>query len=472
MRILSLEASTSSAKAMLYDLDRVESRIETEAFPTQINRPDGTQDAEAVFKLTVEAGRRVCDGKAVDLIALGGAWHSVLLCDRNMHPVTPVYSWASTHANGICRRLRGNASYVNHYYQQTGCMVNAIYPYFKLLYMREQGFCLKDYYILGQGSYITFRLTGHRAVSDCMASGSGLMNIHSRRYDADLLDTLDVGEECLSPIHRYTETVPLDAEGAALLGLRPGIPVIPACSDGGMNQIAIGGYRMGAMSFSVGTSAAIRLSTQRPVLPDHPATWCYLSPVGYMSGAATSGACNCISWYKNAFLSGVEFEQIEKSFGTVGDTPVFLPFLFGERCPGWDDARRGALAMLKPDHGPMEVYQAICEGILFNVYQCYQRLIAENPVDPRIILSGGVLNSPGWTQMCADIFGHTMEIPENQQSSLWGGVVLGAMLLRGEEMADRLLGCYRAITPDLSRHAAYMRKYQTYLHQYEHSAHT
>ena len=84
MRILSLEASTSSAKAMLYDLDRVESRIETEAFPTQINRPDGTQDAEAVFKLTVEAGRRVCDGKAVDLIALGGAWHSVLLCDRNM----------------------------------------------------------------------------------------------------------------------------------------------------------------------------------------------------------------------------------------------------------------------------------------------------------------------------------------------------------------------------------------------------
>ena len=158
--------------------------------------------------------------------------------------------------------------------------------YFKLLYLREQGACLKDYYILGQGSYITFRLTGHRAVSDCMASGSGLMNIHSRRYDAALLDTLDVDEECLSPIHHYTETLPLDAEGAALLGLRPGIPVIPVCSDGGLNQIAIGGYRMGAMSFSVGTSAAIRLSTQKPVLPDHPATWCYLSPVGYMSGAA------------------------------------------------------------------------------------------------------------------------------------------------------------------------------------------
>ncbi len=51
------------------------------------------------------------------------------------------------------------------------------------------------------------------------------------------------------------------------MGLRPGIPVIPVCSDDGMNQIAIGGYRMGAMSFSVGTSAAIRLSTQRPVFP-------------------------------------------------------------------------------------------------------------------------------------------------------------------------------------------------------------
>lgn len=471
MRILSLEASTSSAKAMLYDTKTGESRLESEPFPAGISRSDGTQDAQAVFALTASAGKRVCAGGKVDLISLVGAWHSVLLCDDAMRPVTPVYSWEATHAKGICSRLREDQSYVERYYQQTGCMVNAIYPYFKLLFLREQGMRLKDYYILGQGSYITFRLTGRRAVSDCMASGSGLLNIHTRRYDAAVLEDLGVREENLSPIHRYDQTLPLSEEGAALLGLRPGIPVIPACSDGGMNQIAIGGYRTGAMSFSVGTSAAIRLSTEKPVLPKRPATWCYLSPVGYMSGAATSGACNCISWYKDAFLSGMSFAQIEESFFGPRDTPVFLPFLFGERCPGWDDARRGVFAMLGPEHGPIELYRAVCEGILFNVYQCYQRLIQENPVDPRIILSGGILNSPGWTQMCADIFAHAMEIPENQQSSLWGGIVLGTMLLEGEDAADRMLGQCRVIEPDMSRHAAYMQKYQAYLRAYECAAH-
>ncbi len=190
-----------------------------------------------------------------------------------------------------------------------------------------------------------------------------------------------------------------------------------------------------------------------------------------MSGAATSGACNCISWYKNAFLSGVDFEQIEKSFGTVGDTPVFLPFLFGERfAPAGMTRVRARLPCSNQIMVRWRCIKLFVRVYCLMYYECYQHLIAESPVDPRIILSGGILNSPGWTQMCADISGHTMEIPENQQSSLWGGVVLGAMLLRGEETADRLVGCYRAITPDPSRHAAYMRKYQTYLHQYEHSA--
>ena len=465
MRVLSLETSTSSAKAMFYDMRTRRSRMETAPYPVQFNRADGTQDAQAVFQLTADVGKRLCSGQDVDIIALVGAWHSVLLCDRDMRPATPVFSWASTHAKDICSCLREDTDY-----QRTGCMVNAIYPYFKLLYLREKGFRLENHYILGQGSYITFRLTGERVVSDCMASGSGLMNIHERKYDTKLLDDLGIRVEALSKIHHYDDPLTLSKEGAAALGLRPGIPVIPVCSDGGMNQLAVGGYRMGVMSFSVGTSAAIRLTTEKPVLPKHPVTWCYLSPVGYMSGAATSGACNCISWYKNAFLSGLDFGQIERTFSETADTPVFLPFLFGERCPGWNDLRMGSFGTIKPSHGPMEFYRAICEGILFNVYQCYRHLLETNPVDPRIVLSGGILNSPGWTQMCADIFAHEMEIPENQQSSLWGGIILSTMYLEGVDKADQLLGRSRKIAPNMEKHAEYMRKYQSYLSEYELSA--
>lgn len=466
MRILSLESSTSAAKAMFYDTQSGEAQVEAVDYLPEYNLPDGTQDAEGIFQQTAAVAKRVCAGLPVDMIALVGAWHSVMLCHRDGKPATRIYSWAATHAKDICARLRENMDYVCDYYQKTGCMVNAIYPYFKLLYLREQGYELSDYRIMGQGSYNVFRLTGAYQTSDCMASGSGLMNIHERAYDAQLLASLGISQDNLCGILHYDQTISLSPEGAELLGLKPGIPVIAACSDGGMNQMAIGGYREGVMSFSVGTSAAIRLSTAAPVLPDEPGTWCYLSPVGYMSGAATSGACNCISWYKDAFLPDMSFGEIEKHYQYDMDTPVFLPFLFGERCPGWQDGRRAAFAEVSPVHRPISFYQAICEGILFNVYQCYHCLLKANPMNPRIVLSGGILNSPEWTQMCADIFNHPMEVPENQQSSLWGGVVMCVMLSMGKAAADELMGKCRVVYPDAQRHAVYMKKFRAYMRHY------
>ena len=470
MRILSLESSTTSAKAMLYDTETGETLLESAPYPAEINHPDGTQDAKAIFDLTVQAARRVCQGAKADIVALVTAWHSVMLCDAQCRPVTRLYSWASTHASDICATMRRDADFVHRYYQKTGCMVNAMYPFFKLLYLRKQGYDLRGYRIMGQGSYNTFRLTGQLAASDCMISGSGMMNLVERRYDAELLAQLGISEDALCRIVHYDETLPLSDEGARLLGLDPGTPVIAACADGGMNQIAIGGYRRGIMSFSVGTSAAIRLTVDAPRLPEHPSTWCYLSPTSYLSGAATSGACNCVSWFKDNYMPNVGYDELEKDYRFDRNTPTFLPFLFGERCPGWEGLRRGGFVHLSAEHTPADCYQSICEGVLFNAYQCYLKLRELNASDPTIVLSGGILNSPAWTQMCADIFDHEMQIPENPQSSLWGGVVLAVQICRGDDAADALIGSFRVVRPDAARHAVYMKKYRRYLDAYDQTA--
>ena len=83
-----------------------------------------------------------------------------------MRPATPVYPWSYTGAAPLCGRLREDASFVEDYYQKTGCMVNATYPFSRLLFLREQGYDLKDYYIMGQGTYNTYRLTGERVALD------------------------------------------------------------------------------------------------------------------------------------------------------------------------------------------------------------------------------------------------------------------------------------------------------------------
>jgi len=465
MQILVLESSTSNSKALLYSTEAgVMDMAVVEYLPE--NNSNGTQDAEGVFRQTAELGRRLCEGHKIDLIVLGNAFHSVLLCDRNMKPVTRVYSWAWTEPSELCNRLREDKEYTLKYYKNTGCMVNAIYPAFKLLYFKEKGYPMRDYYIFGQGDYNTFRLTGQRIVTDCMVSGSGLLNIHTKKYYTDILDQIGITEDQLCRLVTYKETVPLSKEGAELLGLQPGIPVMPPCGDGALNQVGVGALKEGVMTFSVGTSAALRLTTHKPLIPDEPSTWCYLSPVTWMSGAATSGACNSTDWYKENFYN-LSYSDIEKNSSDVKDTPIFLPFLFGERCPGWQDERKGAFVNIQPHHNNRDFYCAVQEGILFNLYQCYKVLCRLNGTPGRIILSGGIVHSVFWTQMCADIFGADMEIPEIGQSSLMGAVVLGLEKLGYiRDLNDFSFPVKRIVRPNPDKKEFYARKFEEYMYWY------
>lgn len=467
MHILVLEASTTSAKAMLYNTCNHSYIVKTKAYES--NYKEITKhNAENVFQSMASLAKEIIDGKKIDLISLVGTWHSLVLCDRNMKPVTPVYLWSNTEASGICKELRKDRDYTKKYYQKTGCMVNAIYPSFKLLMLKSEGISLKDYYIMGQGTYNTYKLTGERVITECLASGTGLLNIHTKKFDRDILDEIGIEEEQISRLVNYSDVFPLSEEGAQLLGIEPGIPVIPTNSDGGLNQVGVGALEEGVMTFSVGTSGAIRLTSAKPIIPDEPSTWCYLSPKSYLSGAATSGCCNCIDWFKNSFFSeDTSYKEVESGAKNYISNPVFLPFLFGERCPGWDDERSGGFMDLKPYHKPSDLYRSIQEGVLFNLYHCYTTLIKLNGVPKKIKLSGGILNSSEWTQMCADIFNASMEIDEVKHGSLIGGAVL-AMEVLGliEDVVKYKAESVKIIEPNKEMNSLYMRKFQRYLELY------
>ena len=223
------------------------------------------------------------------------------------------------------------------------------------------------------------------------------------------------------------------------------------------------------MTFSVGTSGAMRMSTQGPVIPDSPSTWCYLSPKSWLSGAATSGCCNCIDWYKNKMLhSGLTYEAIESGFGKSDRTPVFLPFLFGERCPGWHDDRSAGFFDINLRHTAYDFYHGVMEGVLFNLYQCYEVLTEINGKPKKIKLSGGILHSEYWTQMCADIFGIDMEIDQVEHSSLLGGAALGLELLGKMKDIEKFTdNSARIVSFNPEKSDLYLEKYGRYKYWYE-----
>ncbi|MBR1758479.1 MAG: FGGY-family carbohydrate kinase [Lachnospiraceae bacterium] len=467
VKVLVLESSTSSAKAMVYSSVSGVLNVKTKTYVSTLE--DITKnDARDVFDQTMALGREVAKGHHIDAVALCSCWHSVMLADDDGIPVTPIYHWSNIEPSDLCRELRKDQSYTEDYYHRTGCMVSAIYPFFKLKLFAQEGYDLSKYRIMGQGSYNQFRLTGKFEVTDCMLSGSGLINVHTKQPDETDLKELGIKKSQIGRVITYDQTSPLTPEGAKILGLEPGIPVIGACSDGGLNQVGAGAIQDGVMTFSVGTSGAIRLSTSEPVLPHHPATWCYLSPVGFLSGAATSGCCNCIDWAKEKLFSHqVSYQEAEQGYTEKETSPIFLPFIYGERCPGWQDERGGGFFDVRGIHDTYDLYHSVQEGVLFNLYHCYRILTEKNGTPSKIMLSGGILKSDRWSQMCADIFGETMDIANLDQASLLGGAVLGLYIL-GEIPDVKSFDCetVRQIHPNLEKKAFYEHQFDRYLDWY------
>ncbi|MDR1534053.1 MAG: hypothetical protein LBU64_03010 [Planctomycetota bacterium] len=467
MLALVLESSTSAAKALLYD-----DKLGVVAEESEPYSPDfdsgGRQDADKVYQVTLEAGRKAAAGRRVEAIGLGGVWHSIVPCDQDMNPVERSCIWSFTEPGEICRELRADQKIAGGIYRRTGCMPNITYQPYAILHLTRNGFDPTNRLFASQAGFNFFHLAGERLETKNIVSGMGLLNTHDLIYDRGVLEMIGCRPEQFGPLADYREVRPLKKKAAVLLGLSPGIPVVPPHSDGALNQVGNGCMRAGAMTFSVGTSAAIRLSTNRPVLSDPPGTWCYVGVEDWLCGAATNGACNCVNWFKETVLENRwSFSELESEPSVKGRTPVFLPFLFGERCPGWNDNRRGGFMELRPGDTAVSLFQGLLEGVVFNIFHCYNILTGLAGEPDEIVMSGGIINSPLWLQMAADIFQREISLsPAAQASTLGGAAVALHAAGRLDDVRSFRQTDLRKAVPRKDRAGEYADKFSRYLEHY------
>ena len=441
MAVLALETSTSSAKALVFDLQEGIIECCRSNYPPDISGR-GMSDAQAVYRLCLKTGReavaaagtalsRAGHELTIDAVALCGTWHGMCALDADMQPVSPVYSWNFTGTAGICASIRQNDELTGEIYRRSGCMPHCTYPRHAIQYMKQEGMDLSDKRFITQGAYNFWGMTGYYEETVCTQSGSGLINLEKQAYDPLILELTDIDASQLGALTDYRHPRPLNRQAADVLGLKPGIPVIPAHADGAMNQI--GNYASGCdvMTLSVGTSGAIRMVTGRPKVSPKRALWCYCAAEGWITGASTAGACNCLNWFMKGPGAGRSFRELEDTQDAVTDVPVFLPFLYGERCPGWRDEREGGFWHLSGQHTAAHMYKSVQMGILYNLKKCYGEMTAENSAPRQIIVSGGISNSRQWVQMLADIFERDVLVSDFSNASTIGAAVL-ALVQTGE----------------------------------------
>jgi gluconokinase len=120
-----------------------------------------------------------------------------------------------------------------------------------------------------------------------------------------------------------------------------------------------------------------------------------------------------------------EVEQVLAKMEPDAHGLTFLPFLAGERAPGWAGHARGTIHGLSLATTPLAILRAGLEGVAYRIAIVFELLRKLLPSEPEIVASGGaLLHSPSWLQIISDALCRPVAVSEVQEASGRGAALL------------------------------------------------
>jgi len=465
--VLSIDIGSSAVRALVFD--RLGRRVERLAvhFPYRFRATaDGGVEVEAelIVRLATaaidgvlhRAGRRRGD---IGAVALSTFWHSLLGLAKDGTPVTPVLSWADTRSLAAADRLR-RALDERAIHCRTGCRLHPTYLPAKLLWLSEAQLdrFRRAARWMSVGEYLHWRLFGRAGVSVSMPSATGLLDLRRCVWDRDILAALQLGPEHLSAI----DDAPVNGLTRAFARRWPPlrtVPWFPALGDGACANVGSGCASPARVALTAGTSGAMRVAWSGEPTEIPPELWCYrVDRSRLVMGGALSNAGDLYAWLRGA-LRLDPLSRVERALarGRPDDHGLtVLPFWSGERSPGWLAAARGVIAGLGLSTTPLQLVRAGLEAVAYRFLAIDASLRRVFPTAREVVASGGgLLASPGWMQVMADVLGRPVRASGEPEAASRGAALLtleALGLLRLAQVPTRLGRCYR---PRPAAHAGY-----------------
>jgi len=442
--VLGLDVGTSSVKAILFRAGQGIVAEERTAYSTFIPRPGwAEQDGDEVLAAVMAGVRRLVERAGiapgeVSALALDGIWQSLLPLDGGGRPLCRALTWADQRAAPQAAALAAELD-VEDLRATTGCSLHPMYGLPRLLWFRDERpelFRRTERFATIK-EYLLTRLFGPKVVDLATASGSGLWNLRTRDWDRQLLSLANTSADRFAPCVEPTTLLPgLLPEVSREMGLLCGTPGVAGAADGAAAHLGAVGLGSDRLSLSVGTSAALRLRLDAPRVTPGSGAWCYyLAEGNWLAGGVLHAGGNLLRWLAEEVLGSAEatlstmdatIEALVNEAGAVppgADGLCFLPLLSGERCPVDRPDLRGALRGLGFHHGRRHLVRALLEGSAYAMYAIYRMLAAGEAPEP--VVTGGILTSPVWLSIVADLFGRRLWIPSIPESAAFGSVLMG-----------------------------------------------
>ena len=385
------------------------------------------QTAHALDEAHARAGRL---SQPIGAVAMTTFWHSVLGVGPRGRPTTPLYLWADSRSRGAMARLRERLD-DRAQHARTGCVLHWSYLPAKLLWLSEaepERFRRTRTW-MSFGEYCHQQIFGRTVCSLSMASGTGLFDQNARAWDREVLDALPISSEQLAPLGDLDQ--PLDGPAAAYARRWPllrNVPWYAAVGDGGCSNVGSGCVTRERMALMVGTSGALRVAwrAERATIPW--GGWCYrVDGHRFVMGGALTNGGNLFAWMRQTLkLPGIGAAERElAAMEPDAHGLTVLPFLAGERSPGYAAEAQAAILGLDLATRPIDILRAGLEAVALRFALLHDILKVEAPEARQIVATGGgLLRSPAWVQMMADALGRPVVASGEPEASSRGAALL------------------------------------------------
>jgi gluconokinase len=468
--ILALDIGTSSVRAIVYDaLGRAVGAGAHIAYQMDTTPDGGVEiDADRLLGIICECIDGALRDRASFQHRLGGVacstfWHSLVGVDADGRALTPVFVWNDTRSREDAAQLAARLD-VDSVHARTGARPHASYWPAKLLWLRRTRSEVFHRVArwMSPGEYMHLKLLGRALCSVSMASGTGLFNPNTCDWDAGMLAESGIEVRKLFPLAGDREALRgLIPEYASRWPALAQLPWTPACGDGACSNVGSGCVTKQFLALMVGTSGAMRVCwpAERVRIPR--GLWCYRANRRYaLLGGALSNAGDVYAWCLDRLrIDSSDLERELAALPADAHGLAVLPFFSGERSTGWADGARAAITGMSLSTRPVDILRAALEAVAYRFAAIYDQLREEVPGDVTIVASGGgILNSPVWTQMMADVIGVPVIASAAAEASSRGAALLGLESLGHlDDLGSIPVPQGRVYMPDSSSREAYLR---------------
>jgi gluconokinase len=465
--VVALDVGSSSARAALFDTrgEALPDRFHQVKYEPHVTADGGVEHDPAALLEAIATCLDAIHASASGLEVLGIGtttfWHGLLGFDGDGHPVTPVSMWADTRSTSEADVLR-SALDEHALHARTGCHLHPSYWPSRLRWLtRAQPEVVAKVARWGSvGEQLEMELFGEAGTSIAMASGTGLLDQAACTWDDEALAIAGLTTAQLFPlVDRDEPRRGLRGPWARRWPRFRAVPWFPAIGDGVASNVGSDCIDRTRIALNVGTSAALRIVAPPPGPPVR-GLWRYrVDRRVAITGGATSEGGNLYAWCRRV-LNLPDDAEVERGLAAAEADAhglTVLPFIAGERAPGWRGGRKAAVAGITLDTTAIEIVQATLEAVALRLALVYELLAPSATPDHVVIASGGSLgNSPASRRIIADALGRPLYWSPETEATSRGVAVLALEAVGALARADaarRPLG--EPLEPDAARHARY-----------------